>query len=178
MMMHDRCAQGVNGDVVVLCLDRNMIVSSHAEGRHLVNTPGQVESNKQVLHTFLQLFMSGNWDDFQRVISRDCVMHYSGAVDVVGLEPMVAGWREYYGNLRDMRAETHAEVSEGDILMMLVTLEGTYEGSFEGQAVGPLPVKYRQAETLRIVDGKIVEWWVVYDEVVLAKQLGFRLTAK
>ncbi len=142
-----------------------------------MNTPDQVASNKQVLQEFLELFMSGRWDEFDRVIHPDCVMHYSGDVDEVGLEQIMEGWRHFYGSISDIQAGTDAIASEGDLLMALYTIGGIYEGTFEGLAVGPLPVKYRQAETMRIADGRIVEWWVVYDEVVLAQQLGFALTA-
>jgi predicted ester cyclase len=143
-----------------------------------MNKPDQATSNKQVLQTFLELFMSGRWDEFDRVIHPDCVMHYSGDLDEVGLELIVEGWRDYYGKLSNLSAVTHAEVSEGEFLMVLFTIGGTYEGTFEGQMIGATPVKYRQAETMRIVDGRIAEWWVVYDELVLAQQLGFELKPK
>ena len=143
-----------------------------------MNKPDQAASNKQVLQTFLELFMSGNWDDFDQVIASVCILHEPGGVDIVGLEAMKALWREAYAPLKDMSAVTLGEVSEGDMLMTLFALESTYEGDYRGRQIPGVRVKFNQAETMRIVDGKIVEWWVVFDGEWLAQQLGFELKPK
>jgi predicted ester cyclase len=138
----------------------------------------QAAGNKQVVHKFLELFESGKWDDFDQVIATDCVMHYPGGVDVVGLDTLKAGWRVFYGALKDMKITLLAEISEGDILMDFYTLEATYTGDYMGQQVTGAPVKYNQVEMLRIADGKIAEWWVEMDRLWMAQQLGFELTPK
>jgi predicted ester cyclase len=135
----------------------------------------QAAGNKQVVHKFLELFESGKWDDFDQVIATDCVMHYPGGVDVVGLNTLKAGWRVFYGALKDMKITLLAEISEGDILMDFYTLEATYTGDYMGQQVTGAPVKYNQVEMLRIADGKIAEWWVEMDRLWMAQQLGFEL---
>jgi predicted ester cyclase len=138
----------------------------------------QAAGNKQVVHKFLELFESGKWDDFDQVIATDCVMHYPGGVDVVGLNTLKAGWRVFYGALKDMKITLLAEISEGDILMDFYTLEATYTGDYMGQQVTGAPVKYNQVEMLRIADGKIAEWWVEMDRLWMAQQLGFELKPK
>jgi predicted ester cyclase len=139
---------------------------------------GQISSNKQVLETFLGLFMSGKWDQFGQVIATDCVLHEPGGVDIVGLEAMKALWRVAYAALKDMNATTHALISEGNILVGLYAMEATYEGEYMGQQIAGVPVKYNQMETMRIVDGKIVEWWVGFDRLWMSEQLGFELKPK
>ena len=138
----------------------------------------QAAGNKQVLQTFLGLFMSGKWDDFDQVIATDCVLHEPGGVDVVGLDAMKALWQVAYAALKDMSATTIAEVSEGNFLVDLLTIEATYEGEYMGRQIAGVPVKYNQAETFRIVDGKIVEWWVEFDRLWMSEQLGFELKPK
>jgi predicted ester cyclase len=138
----------------------------------------QAASNKQVLQTFLGLFMSGKWDDFDQVIASDCVLHEPGGVDIVGLEAMKALWQVAYAALKNMNATTLAEISEGDIYMTLLMMEATYEGEYLGQQIAGVPVKFNQVETMRIVDGKIVEWWVGFDRLWMSEQLGFELRPK
>jgi len=138
----------------------------------------QVASNKQVVQTFLGLFMSGQWDDFDQVIATDCVLHEPGGVDIVGLDAMKALWQVAYAALKDMGATTIAEISEGEILTGLFAMEATYEGEYMGQQIAGVPVKFNQAETMRIVDGKIVEWWVGFDRLWMSEQLGFELKPK
>ena len=84
-------------------------------------------------------------------------------------------WAEAYAPLTNMTADTHAEVSEGEYLTDMLTMHATYEGEYMGQAISGVPVTFNQAETMRIVDGKIVEWWVVFDQLWLSEQLGFEL---
>jgi predicted ester cyclase len=138
----------------------------------------QAASNREVLQRFLGLFMSGNWDDFDQVIVSDCILHEPGGVDIVGLDAMKALWQEAYAPLTNLNATTHAEVSEGEFLTDMLTMEAIYEGEYMGQQISGVPVTFNQAETMRIVDGKIVEWWVVFDQLWMAQQLGFELQAQ
>jgi predicted ester cyclase len=138
----------------------------------------QVASNKQVVHTFLGLFMSGEWDKFDQVIASNCVLHEPGGMDIVGPEAMKSLWQEAYAALKNLNASTIAEISEGDIYMTFVSMEATYEGDYMGKPIAGVPVKFNQTETMRIVDGKIVEWWVGFDRLWMSEQLGFELKAR
>ena len=137
----------------------------------------QAAANKEVMHKFLELFSSGAWDDLDQVIATDCVLHYPGGVDVVGLDAMVAGWQEFFPKLTDLKVMTEAEVSEGDRLMEFLTFEATYEGEYMSQQVSGVSIKYNQVEMQRIEDGKIVEWWVENDRLWMAEQLGMELVS-
>jgi len=138
----------------------------------------QAASNKQVVQTFLGLFMSGNWDAFDTVIATDCVLHEPGGVDIAGLEAMKALWQVAYAPLTDIGATTVSEISEGEFLSGFYVMEATYEGEYMGQQISGVPVRFFQAETMHIVDGKIVEWWVELDRLWMSEQLGFELQPK
>ena len=90
----------------------------------------QATANKQVMHKFIEIFQSGQWDDLSQVIATDCVLHYPGGVDVVGLDAMKAGWKVFYGALKDLKATPRAEISEGDTLIDYLTFEATYTGNY------------------------------------------------
>jgi predicted ester cyclase len=154
------------------------LLSGCASGREtaaLQAQADQVTSNKEVVHRFIEIFESGNWDDFDQVIASDCVLHYPGGEDVNGLEAMKAGWAVFFGAMRDMRVTPVAEISEGDLLVDFYTFEATYEGDYMGQQIDGMPIKYNQVEMMRIADGKIVEWWVENDRLWMSQQLGFEL---
>ena len=136
----------------------------------------QVAANKAVMGKFLELFGTGAWDELDQVIATDCVLHYPGGVDVVGLDAMIAGWQDFFPKLKDLKFTSQGEVSEGDRLMEFITFEATYEGDYMGQQISGAPIKYNQVEMQRIEDGKIVEWWVENDRLWMAQQLGMDLT--
>jgi predicted ester cyclase len=149
--------------------------ASESETAALQDQADQVASNKEVVHRFVEIFESGNWDDLDEVIAGDCVLHYPGGVDVNGLEAMKAGWAVFFGAMRDMRVTPIAEISEGDLLVDFYTFEATYEGDYMGQQISGVPIKYNQVEMMRIADAKIVEWWVENDRLWMSQQLGFDL---
>ena len=154
------------------------LLSGCASGREtaaLQAQADQVASNKEVVHRFIEIFQSGNWDDLDEVIASDCVLHYPGGEDVIGLEAMTAGWGVFFGAMRDMQAIPVAEISEGDLLVDFLTFEATYEGDYMGQQISGVPIKYNQVEMMRIADGKIVEWWVENDRLWMSQQLGFEM---
>ncbi len=136
----------------------------------------QVAANKAVMDKFLELFGTGAWDEFDQVIATDCVLHYPGGVDVVGLDAMIAGWQDFFPKLKDMTFTSQGEVSEGDLMMEFITFEATYEGDYMGQEITGVPIKYNQVEMQRYKDGKIVEWWVENDRLWMAEQSGMELT--
>lgn len=145
------------------------------EAKLLKTQAEQAASNKQIMHKFIDLFESGNWDDFDQVIATDCILHYPGGVDVVGLDAMKSGWQVFFGALQDMSVTPLAEISEGDILMEFFTFSANYTGEYMGQQISGVPIKYNQVEMVRIANDKIVEWWVEMDRLWMSQQLGFEL---
>jgi predicted ester cyclase len=168
----------VYGLIVLVAISLVGGCASSSEMALLKAGSDQVASNKDVVHRFVEIFESGNWDDLDQVIARDCVLHYPGGEEVVGLEAMKAGWGVFFGAMRDMRVTPIAEISEGDLLVDFYTFEATYEGDYMGQQIASVPIKYNQVEMMRIADGKIIEWWVENDRLWMSQQLGFDLVSQ
>lgn len=166
---------GLVGLILLVAVPLLSGCASQSNAATLQAQADQVAGNKEVVHRFVEIFESGNWDDLDQVIASDCVLHYPGGVDVNGLEAMKAGWGVFFGAMRDMRVTPIAEISEGDLLVDFYTFEATYEGDYMGQQIAGVPIKYNQVEMLRIADGKIVEWWVENDRLWMSQQLGFDL---
>jgi predicted ester cyclase len=152
--------------------------ASTDETKALQAQADQVAGNKEVVHRFVEIFESGNWDGLDEVIANDCVLHYPGGAEVNGLEAMKAGWAVFFGAMKDMRVTSVAEISEGDLLVDFYTFEATYEGDYMGQQIAGVPIKYNQVEMMSIADGKIVEWWVENDRLWMSQQLGFDLASQ
>lgn len=171
----DKRLLGLVGLILLVAVPLLSACASASETAALQKQAEQVASNRQVVHRFIEIFESGNWEDLDEVIASDCVLHYPSGVDVNGLEAMKAGWAAFFGAMRDMRVTPIAEISEGDLLVDFYTFEATYEGDYMGQQIAGVPIKYNQVEMLRIGDGKIVEWWVETDRFWMSQQLGFDL---
>jgi predicted ester cyclase len=169
---------GLVGLILPVAVPLLSACASASEAAPLQDQADQVASNKEIVHRFVEIFESGNWDDLDEVIASDCVLHYPGGVDVNGLEAMKAGWDVFFGAMKDMRVIPVAEISEGDLLVDFYTFEATYEGDYLGQQITGVPIKYNQVEMMRIADGKIVEWWVENDRLWMSQQLGLDLASQ
>lgn len=76
----------------------------------------------------------------------------------------------------DLRYEVERVTAEGDLVVAAVTMTGTHRGPFAA-GLGAVPPTGRRiavpaTETLRIVDGRIAERWVVRDQLALAQQIA------
>jgi predicted ester cyclase len=136
----------------------------------------QAAANKAIVHKFVELFMEGKWEEtFPQVIAEDCVIHYPGGRDVVGLKAIIENWVVAFGTMKDMDWTSHVQISEGDILVEFLTWRYKYEGEYMGKQLSGKPVEMNQVEIIRIEDGKIKEWWIEQDQLHMARQLGMEL---
>jgi predicted ester cyclase len=62
-------------------------------------------------------------------------------------------------------------VVQGNLICALYTITGTHRGAYDG--VQPTGRKFRTSEIAhyRVVDGRIVESWFLYDDADLKRQL-------
>ena len=87
-------------------------------------------------------------------------------------------WAIFFGALKDLKVIPLAEMSEGDLVLELLTFEAIYDGEFMGRQVSGVPIKYNQVEMMKIADGKIVEWWIEQDRLMMMEQLGMEIVWK
>ena len=63
-------------------------------------------------------------------------------------------------------------VVEGELAVARVHARGTHRGEWHGHSPTGLPVEYAEMIMLRIVDGRITEWWIALDRLHILEQIG------
>jgi predicted ester cyclase len=63
-------------------------------------------------------------------------------------------------------------VAEGDTVVSRWTLTGTHRGAFQGIPPTGRSITFTGIESNRVVDGKFVEHWSIFDNVALLQQIG------
>jgi predicted ester cyclase len=105
------------------------------------------------------------------LIAPDVIL-YVHALQLIGLEEdkqfitgIIKGFPDYYDTIEDI-------IAEGDKVCVRATYTGTHTGEYRGLA--PTGKKFTEpyVHIYRIVNGKVVECWVVIDELDFLKQLG------
>jgi steroid delta-isomerase-like uncharacterized protein len=134
-----------------------------------------IEQNKtNALRIPLEVFNKGDLNVADEVMAADYIEH---AIVPPGLPPSLAGFKLFVPAFRaafpDFQFTVDDVIAEGDKVVVRLTARGTQKGEFAG-----LPASGKQATWLEIhivdmADGKVVEHWVVQDQLGIMQQLGF-----
>ena len=114
---------------------------------------------------------------FEEVLSPDYVRHCQamppGQQELHGTKEFMGFINEFLGSVSDIHETIDLMMAEDDKVAYITTMYGTQTG-----VMGGLPPSGKQFEIVniiihRLVDGKIVETWVSWDNVAMLAQLGF-----
>jgi steroid delta-isomerase-like uncharacterized protein len=81
----------------------------------------------------------------------------------------VAGW---IASFPDLRFNIEQMLREGDRVVMQLVMEGTHQSTWLGIPASGKKVEIRMFTVHRVVQGKIVEDWVLVESLGLLQQLG------
>lgn len=132
------------------------------------------EANKALaLRVPLEAFVQGRVGVIDEVISPDLIDHGSPP----GLPPGREGVKLLVQAVRsafpDLMITVNQAIAEGDLVMLHITASGTMTGDWAGMPASGKSATWDAVHIDRIEDGKIVEHWVVQDQLGMLHQLGF-----
>jgi predicted ester cyclase len=132
------------------------------------------QKNKELVAEALALTEAGDWEGLAEYYAPDFVRHCQATpelevTDFEGFKELMLRDRESFS---DAKMVIHRLVAEDD----LVAFWGTYSGIQNGP-MGPFPATGKEMNVdfggiHRIVDGKIAETWVTWDNLAGLAQLG------
>jgi predicted ester cyclase len=135
----------------------------------------EVAGNKELVADVFEIVESGDLDRLDEYIATDYVRHCQATpdIEVTSLE----GLKEFLVNDRQTVPNPKLTVTRLVAEDDLVAFWATYSGIQEGP-MGPFPatgglLELDFAGMHRINDGKIVETWVIWDNLTGLTQLGF-----
>lgn len=136
------------------------------------------EQNKAIVRRFIQELWNGRrLDVADEIFAATCVTHQlrSGSEidaaprDSETLKKHLAQW---LASFPDLRFTVEQMVAEGDQVVTRCVMRGTHAGAWLGVAPTGKEVSIRMIVTHRIVDGRIVEDWVLVESLGFFQQLG------
>jgi len=89
-----------------------------------------------------------------------------------GMAGLKAGYWLWLAAFPDLSTRMDFQLAEGDRVVTFKTLSGTHMGQFYGIPATRRRVKYPFVDILRVIDGKICEYWGVPDLLRMYQQLG------
>jgi steroid delta-isomerase-like uncharacterized protein len=93
-----------------------------------------------------------------------------------GVGQGIEGLRQFYDILfsafPDVRVTAHQMLAEQDRVVTHKTFSGTHLGEFLGIQPTGRRVEFDLIDVLRVADGKITDFWGVFDRLTLMQQVG------
>lgn len=138
-----------------------------------------IESNKAIARQLTELLDQGNVDKLNALLSPDFVSHFAGLPLPLNREQYIQVNRSAKAAFSDLKRTVDDLIAEADKVTVRITARGTHTGVFQGIAATGRQTEITGIAIRRIADGKIVEEWVINDQLGLMQQLGlFHLPAQ
>ena len=133
------------------------------------------QQNKEIAARIpLEAFNQGKLDVIDEVIADNHVDHATRPPGVPsGTEGIKVLVKSLRGAFPDLKIVLDLQVAEGDLVVQHATSTGTMRGEFGGMPPSGKTAKWEAIHISRIKDGKIVEHWMVQDQLGMLQQLGF-----
>ena len=137
-----------------------------------------MDAPKQVISRFVEeLWNERRLDVADAIFAKDCVTHQlqSGVpADAVprgphAIKEHVRGW---IASFPDLHFTIEQMLSEDDRVAMQLLMEGTHRGAWLGIPASGKKMQIRMFTVHRVVQGKIVEDWVLVESLGFFQQLG------
>ena len=122
---------------------------------------------------FDEVWNQGRMDAIDEMASADVIGHGQGQHGVdIGMKeirPFVKALREAFP---DMKISIHATIEQGEYVVARWSANMTHRAAFLGIPATGKKVNVTGTTTVRILNGKIVEGWDNWDQLVLLVQIG------
>jgi steroid delta-isomerase-like uncharacterized protein len=130
------------------------------------------EQNKDAVRRFNEAFSAGDLDGAAAVFAPNAVVHNSGAPEPLNVEGFKQFGEVFLTAFPDGKLTIEDMVVEED----KVASRGTYRGTHTGDMMGIPPTGKPVTVSAMIIDqfanGKIVERWLLFDQMGMMQQLG------
>jgi steroid delta-isomerase-like uncharacterized protein len=121
---------------------------------------------------FEQAFNQGDLDVVDYLVAADAETHptsWGMPASRQGLKQMIANLRSAFP---DLHCTVEDEISEGDKLAARWTMRGTHIRAYFGITPTGRPIEVQGSIFVCTVQGRIVENWILIDQMGLLQQLG------
>ena len=135
-------------------------------------TATQTERNKSVIRRFVEEVQNQRrWDVYDELTDPD-FFNLSGLPGKADREGSKQYLQSLIGAFPDCRFTVDDMIAEGDQVVTNKTISGTHTVEFAGIPPTGKDLTLQYIDVMRIRDGRIIEHWLVLDQLSFLQQLG------
>ena len=130
-----------------------------------------LEENKAIIRKVIEAVNKQNLASLDELIAPDFVYHMP-MQQIQGLEVMKQGVMDEIQSFPDLHVTIEDIMAEGEKVCVRLRETATHKATFRGLSPTGKELSYTAITIWRIVEGKVVEGWGVYDQIDFFKELG------
>ena len=132
------------------------------------------ENNKAIVRRYTEEFNKGNFDIVDEVMDANCPHPIAGPGTPPGPEWYKGLLAKVRKSLPDIQYSVKEIVAEGDRVIYCSSISGTHQGPlwYDGSPPTGRGVEWQGYASMRFENGKVVEYFQVFDHMELYRQLG------
>ncbi|NDJ78885.1 MAG: ester cyclase [Chloroflexi bacterium] len=134
-----------------------------------------VASNRAVAERWMEIWQQADWDALEGILAPDVVMHNPFLPTPMEGYDATQSWVASIGTaFEDMDFTIEHLVANEDYAAVHFSAEAVFANDYDLMGVPATgePVKWSEIDVLRIEDGQIVEFWMGYDTLHMAQEMG------
>ena len=133
-----------------------------------------LEENKAIVQRYVdEIQNEHNLDAIESIFSSDFIDHmdsFSGLFQ--GLDGLTRGYSQLLTAFPDLQMTVQDLIAEDDKVVVYKTGTGTHCEEYQGIPATGKKIEFTNIYIFRIKDKKIAEYWGIYDEYGVKRQLG------
>jgi predicted ester cyclase len=124
-----------------------------------------IEENKALAHRFWEeLLNGGKTEKMNELIAIDYIYHGPGGHEIKGIEDMKKFITWVHTSFPNIHFTVNDLIVEGDKVVSFWTMKGTHKSNKQIEQQGVI--------ISRVVNGKVVEDWEIFDRLAIASQMA------
>ena len=135
------------------------------------------EEMKALMDSYIEIWNEGNLSLLDEILSPKFVRHQVDiSEDIIGIDAMKENVTFYRTGYPDFNVTFDELIIKGDSIAERWTATGTNTGPFGDLPPTGKKTKISGVTISHVVDGKVSEQWIFYNQAALLTQLGYTIT--
>ena len=133
------------------------------------------DQNKAVVVDSLRGIDDQDWVRLRELWAEDISVYSLDKPEPFGREDTIEYIQAFYMAFPDNVHDIHEIIAEGDLVAVMLTNTGTHQEDFFGIPGTGNTISVGALHLVKVLDGVVVEWWLLDDNLGLWQQLGMEL---
>ena len=133
------------------------------------------EQNKEVVLESIRGIDAQDFESLRDLWAEGFSCYLLDMPEPFGREETIEYIQEFYSAFPDNTHDIQNNIAEGDFVAVMLTNSATHQEDFAGIPATGKKVRFAGMHLVKVLNGVVVEWWLLDDNLGFNQQLGMEL---